>query len=61
MHPELKLCGQGDYVDEEVARLDRELTAKGSPNVGALIIRIGLWGFLIIIIVQYPPKPYSNY
>ena len=51
MHPELKLCGQGDYVDEEVARLDRELTAKGSPNVGALIIRIGLWGFLIIIIV----------
>ena len=30
-------------------------------NVGTLIIRIGFRGFLIIIIVQYTPKPYSNY
>ena len=29
-------------------------------NVGALIIRIGFWGFLILIIVYYTPKPYSN-
>ena len=27
------------------------------PNVGALIIRIGFWGFLIIIIVEYTPNP----
>ena len=26
-------------------------------NVGALIIRIGFWGFLIIIIVYYTPIP----
>ena len=28
------------------------------PNVGALILRIGLWGFLInILIVSYTAKP----
>ena len=27
-------------------------------NVGALIIiRVGIWGFLIIIVVQYTPNP----
>ena len=26
-------------------------------NVGALIIRIGFWGFLVIIIVKYTPNP----
>ena len=30
-------------------------------NVGALIIRIGFWGLLIISIVLYSPKPYSDY
>ena len=30
-------------------------------NVGALIIRIGFWRFLIIHIVECTPKPYSNY
>ena len=25
--------------------------------VGALVIRIGFWGFLIIIIVEYTPNP----
>ena len=30
-------------------------------HVGALIIRIWFWGFLIIIIVYYTPKPYSTY
>ena len=29
-------------------------------NLGALIIRIGFWGLLIIIMGQYSPKPYSN-
>ena len=33
-------------------QLEREQT-----NVGALIIRIGFWGLLIIIIVQYTPNP----
>ena len=34
----------------------------GGGSVGALNIRIGFWGFLIIvIIVHYTPKPYSNY
>ena len=26
-------------------------------NVGAFIIRIGFWGFLIMITVQYTPPP----
>ena len=30
-------------------------------SVGALIFRIGFWGFLIMIIVYYTPKPYSQY
>ena len=31
-------------------------------NVGALIIRIGFWGFLVTIFVYWePPKPCSNY
>ena len=30
------------------------------PPMG-LIIRIEFWGFLIIIVVSYTPKPYSNY
>ena len=28
-----------------------------SANVGALIIRVGFWGFLIIIMVYYTPNP----
>ena len=32
-----------------------------SYNVGTLKIRIGLWGYLIIDIEKYTPKPYSNY
>ena len=41
----------------------RFLSLQGSGlrcNV-ALIIRIGFWEFLIMIIVQYTPKPYSTY
>ena len=32
-----------------------------ADNVGALIIRIGFWRFLILTIAHYTPKPYSNY
>ena len=33
-----------------------------TANVGLLIIRIGFWGLLIIIIVlYYTSKPYSNF
>ena len=32
-----------------------------STNVGALIIRIGFKGLLIINKVEFTPKPYSNY
>ena len=35
--------------------------SEGEGNVGALIIRLGFWGFLIIVIVEWAPKPYSNY
>ena len=30
-------------------------------TVGALMIGMGFWGFLIRIIVYYTPKPYSNH
>ena len=30
-------------------------------TVGGMIIRMGFWEFLIVVIVYYPPKPYSNY
>ena len=29
-------------------------------NVGALIIRIGFWGFLVINIVEHAPNPLEN-
>ena len=32
-----------------------------NPSVGAVIIRIGFWGFLTIIIDLIYPKPSSNY
>ena len=32
-----------------------------SCNIGALITAYIISGFLIVVIVEYPPKPYSNY
>ena len=32
-------------------------TKAGTHNVRALITRIGLWGFLILLIVYIPPNP----
>ena len=29
-------------------------------DIGVLMIRIGFWWFLIIVMVEYTPKPYSN-
>ena len=37
------------------------VTSPPVSTVGALIIRIGFWGLLIMIIVYYTPKPYSDY
>ena len=43
--------------------MDPKALSLSLSNIGALIIRIGFWGFLIviIIIVEYTPKPYSDY
>ena len=51
----------GSPKEEEIAVHAATELKTGPSSVGALIIRIGFWGFLDIIIVQYIPKPYSNY
>ena len=36
---------------------NHQRTRRPLDNVGALRIRIGFWGFLIIILVEYTPNP----
>ena len=56
-HPELssmELC-------ELCRRTPRDLDMVQEFNVGALIIRIGFWGFLIYNCSIISPKPCSNH
>ena len=50
----------GFFLKDQAAACSTRLEAALS-NVGALTIRIGFQGFLIIIIVYSTPKPYSNF
>ena len=41
--------------------MECKFSTNGVANVGAIIIRIGFWGYYTIIIRRNPPKSYSNY
>ena len=54
---------KGLSLASRISRLCNQPQAKDNWKqllYGALIIRIGFWGFLIIVIVYYTPKTYSG-
>ena len=54
---ELRKASQDQRPDEAEKSSDLEVLEFLWRNVGALILRLGFWGFLIIVIVQYTPNP----
>ena len=54
--------GDSDHDDDETGRYSKPWWSAGAGDtVGALMVRIGFWGYYTIIIMRNPPKPYSNY
>ena len=52
-----RIVGSFSWTSFSLFQSSQRSVSRDISNVGALIIRIGFWGFLIIIIVEYTPNP----